>query len=82
MDQQDLEASNRPILKLKTSKNPDIADKVKQQLNPTTKNNKKEQSLEQNADQTGNTKVKTDTDYSQPSEKVKTSTSPKNNEGT
>ena len=43
MDQQDLEASNRPILKLKTSKNPDIADKVKQQLKPTVKNNKDEQ---------------------------------------
>jgi hypothetical protein len=36
-----LDASNRPILKLKTSKNPDIADKVKLQLKPTTKNNSK-----------------------------------------
>ena len=70
MDQKNSDTSNRPILKLKPSKKPDIADKVNLQLNPTAKNNKKEQSLEQDADQAGNTEIKADTETSQSSEQI------------
>ena len=82
MDQQNSDTSNRPILKLKPSKNPDIADKVKLQLNPTAKNNKKEQSLEQDADQAGNTEIKADAETSQSSEQIKPPTNSQNTEET
>ena len=81
MDQQNSDASNRPILKLKPSKNLDVANKVKLQLKSTAKNNKEEQSLKQDTDQSDNTEIKTDTDSSHPSEQMKTPTSSKNNQG-
>ena len=80
MDQQNSDTSNRPILKLKPSKKPDIADQVELQLNPTAKNNKKEQSLEQDADQAGNTEIKADTETSQSSEQIKPPTNSQNTE--
>ena len=67
MTQQDLDASNRPILRLKTSKNTDSNSEV-------------EQSLEQDADQANNTAIQTDTETALSSKQIKTSTSPKNAE--
>ena len=68
MTQQDLDASNRPILRLKTSKNTDSNSEV-------------EQYLEQDADQANNTAIQTDTETALSSKQIKTSTSPKNAEG-
>ena len=68
MTQQDLDASNRPILRLKTSKNTDSSSEV-------------EQYLEQDADQANNTAIHTDTETDLSSKQIKTSTSPKNAEG-